>query len=371
MNIQKFYQEKISDLKTAQIPNAESEAREIFEFVLKKDWAFLLAHPEKQVPEKQVREINKLIRRRLNNEPLAYILGYKNFYGLDFIVNKDVLIPRPETEMMVEKVLILLKKELRNKLRNKIITYIDIGTGSGCIPISTLKNLSPLLRKHARRIGGEGVREWLINNRIDIIATDISLTALKTAKKNAEKHKVSNQIKFIQESLLSPFLKGGLPVPPSFSEGRRERLEISKNYQSPVTSHQLIITANLPYLSENLYQSTQVSVKDYEPKQALLSGQDGLDHYRKLLDQIKTLRSSPLCKGKLEAVINDSKNYSSQNVNKGGKFSAFTSYQLFLEISPEQKDLIKKEILKRFPKAKISFHKDLAGKCRLVEIAIF
>ena len=113
------------------------EAEILISHVIKKSREFVIAHPEKKLSEKQIKEINKLIRRLLKSEPLAYILGYKNFYNFNFIVNKNVLIPRPETELIVDKVLALL----RNKLCNKKITCIDIGTGTGCIPISVVKGL--------------------------------------------------------------------------------------------------------------------------------------------------------------------------------------------------------------------------------------
>jgi release factor glutamine methyltransferase len=330
MTIRNFYQKILFTLKSAQIPNAENETREILCFVLKKDWAFLLSHPKKKLSKKQIKEINQLIQRRLKNEPLAYILGYKNFYGLDFIVNKNVLIPRPETELMVEKTLNLLNKELRNKLRNKIITYIDIGTGSGCIPISIIKNLnktSPFFK------GGKGGFSRKPKQVISYFATDISSKALEIAKQNAEKHRASNQIKFIQSDLLSflsPLLR---------KEGIKGRL--LRNYTNQIQNmDNLIITANLPYLSQKLYQSAHTSVKDYEPEKALVAGKDGLDYYQKLLDQIKTIKSE----------------------NPKTKITAF------FEISPEQKDLIKKEIIKRVPRAKINSYKDLAKKWRLVKI---
>lgn len=199
---------------------------------------FVLARPEYLINSLKIENLKLKISRRMRGEPLSYILGHKEFFGLDFQVNKDILIPRPETELLVEEVLKL-------KPQDKIIA--DIGTGSGNIIISLAKNLK------------------VKNN---FIATDISGKALKIAKSNAKKHGVDKKIKFFRGSLLNPIIG---------------------NWKLEIGNSRMIILANLPYLAPKIYASTPVSVKKYEPRSALYSSEYGLAHYKELLQQIKSL----------------------------------------------------------------------------------
>jgi len=200
-------------------------------------------------------------------------------------------VPRPETEMMVEQTLGLL----RNMPRDTFV--IDIGTGSGNIIISITKNATRTDYK--------------------FYATDISEGALKIAKRNAKNHGVDKKVKFIESNLLSAFIQN--------------KKHIAQNAN-------LIITANLPYLSKEIYNSAPIDVKKFEPKSALYSPEQGLQHYRKLLEQLQKIPSS--------------------------------TKTILLEISPEQKQPLTKLIKTILPTAKISFTKDLAGKWRICNIKI-
>ena len=269
----------------------------IIAHVIKKPREFVLAHPEFSINNKQGSTIEKFIKRRMKHEPLAYILGRKEFYGLEFKVDRHTLIPRPETELLVE----LAIQEIKTKQQKTSI--IDIGTGSGNIIISIAKNSK---------------QRSMIN--IDYFGTDISKEALRIAKYNSKKHNLDQRIKFLHGDLIGPILKKKL-----------------------ITDHcSLIIVANLPYLSKEIYDETLPDVKKYEPRSALFSPQKGLAHYDKLLSQIKY--SMDAC------------------------FMLHAS--CFMEISPEQKPNINKLIKSRFPQAKIDFYKDLAGKWRVCKIAI-
>lgn len=279
---------------------------------------FVMAHPEKTLTNEQGTRINKYINRRLEGEPIAYILGHKEFYGLDFIVNKNTLVPRPETELLVD----LALDELRNKLRNT--TVIDVGTGSGNIIIS----IAHLLSCHPELVSGSKgsnlkqieIPKRVRNDKVKFFGIDISKETLAVAKKNAKIHGIDKKIKFLQGDLLSPVLE--------------------KKYCSLFTDHcSLIITANLPYLSKEIYESAPRDVKNFEPKSALYSPSAGLGHYKKLLSQINN-----------------------------SLFIDHCSLIIFLEISPEQKPLLSPIIKKIFPEVKIKFHKDLAGKWRACEI---
>jgi release factor glutamine methyltransferase len=184
------------------------------------------------------------------------------------------------------------------KPKNKNI--IDIGTGSGNIIIALAKN---------------------IKEKNNYFGIDISEKALSVTRFNARKHNVDKKIRFVKSDLLKTFIQ-------------------NTRYKIPDT--ELIIVANLPYLSEIIYSSTMPDVKYFEPKSALLSGPDGLAHYERLLKQIKLL--SVHC--------------------------SLSTVHCFLEISPEQKPKIGKIIRRYFPKSKTIFKKDLAGKWRVVSFEI-
>ncbi|MCX6763584.1 MAG: peptide chain release factor N(5)-glutamine methyltransferase [Candidatus Moranbacteria bacterium] len=273
---------------------------------LKKPREFVISHPDYTMTKKQETITKHLISRRLKHEPMAYILGQKEFYGLNFKVNKNTLIPRPETEILVESVISNLQLVIgENK---KYTTIIDLGTGSGNIIISIAKEI---------------IKSKLPITNYQLLASDISAKALRVAKQNARLNKVDKKIKFLKSDLLNVFLK-------------------NKECSVLCAPCSVIITANLPYLSKKIYKSTMPDVKNYEPKSALLSSTDGLKHYKKLLEQIKKIQ------------------------NKCSMFHVMC----YLEISPEQKPKIQKIIKSILPKSKITFHKDLAKRWRVCQIEL-
>ncbi len=282
--------------------------------VLKKPQEFILSHPEFKILATDNLQLTTLIKRRIKHEPLAYILGEKEFYGLKFKVNKNVLMPRPETETLVE----LALNELATN-DSQLTTILDVGTGSGNIIISIVKYL---------------LNHKQLTTRYNFYGIDISRKALAIAKQNAKLHRVDKKIKFIQGGFLLPIIKNkaGCKNCDSKSYSLFNRRDIQEQ--------KIIILANLPYLSPKIYSSTPKSVKNYEPKKALLSYECGLSHYEKLLKQIK-------------------------NVN-----CQMSNVKCFLEHSPEQKPALQKLIKKFFPEAEINFHKDLAGKWRICETKI-
>jgi release factor glutamine methyltransferase len=294
----------------------------LLEFVLKKTRENLLTHPEVKIPLRQLIKLKYFLRQLQKNKPINYIIGRKEFYGLDFKINSHTLIPRPETEQMID----LTKKIIINSLQNNSqtkFTFIDLGTGSGNIIITLAKYIQ----------------------RAYFYASDISRKALAVAKINTQYHQVN--IKFTEGNLLEPFKKlltTRKTTPIISGCCGNVSAHCSKLSPADVKKKVLIITANLPYLSTKIYNSTAQNIKDYEPIEALVSGKDGLNHYRHLLNQLNTL-----CKNK--------------------KFS-FSKVYLLLEISPEQKTKIAQEIEQIFPSAKITLHKDLAQKWRIVKIKI-
>ena len=178
-------------------------------------------------------ELELILDRIRQQEPWEYIRGYAYFRGERYIVNRNTLIPRIETEQLVDIAISLIKENSYSKV-------FDIGTGTGCIIISLAKEIDN--------------RE----NRISFVATDISTHALDIAKQNASNLKVKN-INFKSENLINKFW----------------------------LSNESLIIANLPYIPSKMYQELQPSVKDYEPKIALEGGRDGLSYYKKLFSIIE------------------------------------------------------------------------------------
>lgn len=197
----------------------------------------LIAHPDVTVPWIKSRRFWRLVHHRAQGTPLSYLLGKKEFFNLDFFVNKHTLIPRPETELVVSLALDTAAATGKN------VTLVDVGTGSSCIPIAFLKNFN--------------------GKPSAVFATDISRGALRMAKKNAMHHGVA--ITFLHGNLLEPLFE--------------------KIKKTSLAS--LIITANLPYLTPAEYQNEPTIQK--EPRSALVGGSDGLDDYRALWTQIKNL----------------------------------------------------------------------------------
>jgi release factor glutamine methyltransferase len=167
-----------------------------------------------------------MVQRRLNHEPIAYITGHREFYGLDFYVDSSVLIPRPETELLVEKALELAQNR-------PLSSIVEVGTGCGAIAVSLALNLP----------------------QTKIYATDISASALKVALFNCQKHGVMNRICLLKGDMLDP-----LPEPVD------------------------LVVANLPYVRES--ELTQINTLGFEPSLALNGGSDGLEKIRKLCTRL-------------------------------------------------------------------------------------
>lgn len=258
---------------------------------------YVLTHFDHQLTLRQSRAFVKLVKKRSCGVPLAYITGHKEFFGLDFFVNKQVLIPRPETELLVESALENIKNEKRAKGN---VILIDIGTGTACISISILKTIA-----QANHL------------TIPAIATDISRRALKIARQNARRHDLD--IIFLRGNLLEPV-----------------RAHISQQRSRPKTkTPSLIITANLPYLTQAQYRSSPAL--QHEPRSALVAKNNGLALYEELLKQTKCLISL-----------------------------FYFPCSIFLEIDPRQSTVITGLIKKHLPPAKIEIKKDLAGHERVV-----
>jgi len=204
--------------------------------VLGVDRVALIAHSEEVVPPEAETHLDSLLARRAAGEPLAYILGFREFYGRDFAVDASTLIPRPETEHLIETALEFFeqKKEAGAPLR-----FLDLGTGSGCIAITLA----------AERPAWKGT------------AVDISSGALKVARRNAEVHGVSLSFLLADFTQALPFADADFDL----------------------------VVSNPPYISEEEYAELDAGVRDFEPRTALVPGPEGMEHPRAVEEAARRL----------------------------------------------------------------------------------
>ncbi len=217
-------------LKSKGILTYQLDAEILLSKILKKTREDLIINMNEKVSPNSVAKFKNFIERRSDREPIAYLLGEKEFWSKNFIVNKDTLIPRPETEMMVEKLVRLY--------RDQRINILDIGTGSGCIIISLLSEL-----KKCRGIG-----------------VDISKKAIQIAEKNKIKNKIISRLRFQKKSFLDIY-----------------------NYKFD------LIVSNPPYIDKKFLNRLDEDIRKYEPIIALDGGKDGLDVLEKVIYKAKYL----------------------------------------------------------------------------------
>lgn len=255
MTIKEALKSATEILRASNSPSAYLDAEVLLLHALKKrkgacDKSWIYINSNYNLSQKEKKSFFDLIKKRRLHEPVAYIIGKKEFYGYEFYVDRSVLIPRPETEIMVSEALKIIRSKNED---GKIFDLADIGTGSGCIIISILNKLAKTRDQKS------------INAAI---ANDISKKAIGVAKKNSRKYRLNKKIRFIRADFSKMFKRG-----------------IFNN------SKKLIITANLPYVKTSEYHRLQNSVK-YEPKSALIGGKDGLKFIRKLLGNVAALRKN-------------------------------------------------------------------------------
>jgi len=228
MNITKALEFASLQLREATIAEPEREASLLLRFVLKRDPVFVYSHPEYQLDAVESILFKAVVKRRAAREPFQYISGRQEFFGLDFRVTPDVLIPRPETELLVETAIGRFKN-----IGN--FRFLELGVGSGCITIAILKNLP-----NATAFG-----------------VDISEAALGVTKQNAEKLQVVNRLKLVRSNLFENVT--------------------SENFD--------LIVSNPPYIPEGDVSTLQPEVRDYEPLTALVGGDTGLEIVRSIIQE--------------------------------------------------------------------------------------
>ncbi|MEO6724550.1 MAG: peptide chain release factor N(5)-glutamine methyltransferase [Blastocatellia bacterium] len=216
-------------LRAASVPNDLLDAQTLLAEALGKDRTYLIVNFNQQLSDELLLRYQTLIERRALGEPLQYITGHQEFFGLEFLVTPDVLIPRPETEIIVEETIRLIHQ---TNIPEPVI--LDVGTGSGCIAVTLARELPTA----------------------HVIACDISPAALNVARRNAAKHGLEERMQFIESDLLSAFPE--------------------KNFAG-------FILSNPPYVAVNELPALQREVRDWEPHIALSDFADGLSLYRRLL----------------------------------------------------------------------------------------
>ena len=240
-------------LTTNGVPNPRLDAEVLLAHALGLTRAGLYARLQDVISEADVQRFHQLLYRRQRREPLQYITGVQEFWSLGFKVTPDVLIPRPETELIVEIALQLLSqhsgvgrkeekqtskgKGQKSKFNSSAIRILDVGTGSGCIAIALAKELP----------------------EAEMWATDVSSVSLAVAQENAQRHGVADRVYFLQGDLFFPL----------------HSLDLTFD----------LIVSNPPYIADNDIPTLQPEVSNWEPRGALDGGHDGLDFYRRLLGE--------------------------------------------------------------------------------------
>ena len=232
MNIREALVKARVFFKDSEVENPSLDAEVLLMHILGIERAGLYLRFDQVLTLEQAAAYRSLTERRVKGEPVAYLIGHREFMGLDFAVNPSVLVPRPETELLVERALGFL----RDKLGDDLIV-VDVGTGSGAIAVSLAH----------------------LNARVEVYAVDCSEDALVLAQHNAAIHCVSGRVRFFRGDLLAP-------LSALYMVGKVE-----------------LIAANLPYISSVDVPDLPADVRLYEPHMALDGGLDGLDIYRRLL----------------------------------------------------------------------------------------
>ena len=239
-DVRRTLKEGMARLRAARIPSHTLAAELLLMHALGRDRTWLYSHPESSIPRDIAEKYLALIERRASGEPTQYLTGKQEFWGLEFEVNRDVLIPRPETEHLIEVALERLgSRGLKINAAgaaNSPLRVADVGTGSGCIAVALAREMP-----HA-----------------EIVAIDISEAALAVARRNATRHGVADQIQFIQSDFL-----------------------VSCREFAPFD----LIVSNPPYVDRDEAENLPREVRDHEPHVALFGGAMGTEMYPRLVAQ--------------------------------------------------------------------------------------
>jgi release factor glutamine methyltransferase len=218
----------VERLHAENVPSPRMNAEVLLMFILSCDRAYLFAHPERELTPEEISRYDEALAKRASGIPAQYITGHQEFWGMDFIVSSAVLIPRPETEHLIETVLPLARLLAKPRI-------VDVGTGSGCVALALAKELKSA----------------------EVHATDISSAALEIARANAARLQLENRVQFHQTDLLT-----GLE-PESFD----------------------FVVSNPPYVGRSEEDQVQMEVRKFEPPQAVFAGETGLEVISRLIPE--------------------------------------------------------------------------------------
>jgi release factor glutamine methyltransferase len=251
MNVRAALQQGVGELERGGVPSHRLAAELLLQHALGRDRTFLYSHPEDEVEAAQAEHFRKLVTRRAAGTPTQYLTGKQEFWGIEFHVGPGVLIPRPETEHVVEVALRRLKPKctseksdqtLRRERLGRTLRIVDVGTGSGCLAVALAREVP-------------AARLW---------ATDISRAALTFAWRNSVRYDLEARIEFLEASLLTPFLLGG-------------EAENAVPFD--------LIVSNPPYVANGDLAGLPREVREHEPEEALVAGPTGLEIHRLLVRQ--------------------------------------------------------------------------------------
>ena len=227
----------VADLSARQVPSPRMNAELLLMFTLGCDRAFLYAHPERELTNEEQSRYNAALAERSRGMPAQYITGHQEFWGMDLIVTPAVLIPRPETEQLVETLVELVREKSGQEQEGRDLRIADVGTGSGCIALALAKELP--------------------SARID--ATDFSPAALEVARANAARHRLEARIRFQQNNLLAGFAAEAFDF----------------------------IVSNPPYVGQSEQDQVQLEVRKFEPRDAVFAGRKGTEVIERLIPQAR------------------------------------------------------------------------------------
>ena len=252
MQTRDLLKQGITRLEFASVPSAALAAELLLIHSLGRDRTWLYTHPEHPLDSAMVEKYFAFIARRAVGEPTQYIIGKQEFWGLEFEVTPAVLIPRPETEHIIEVAI----DRIGTARRTEELRIADVGTGSGCIAVALAKEFP----------------------KAQITATDISPAALEVAKRNAIRHNVADRIEFAEADLLQSAVHQ--------SQTSHSPLDTSHSVSSQSLLH--LIVSNPPYIADSEAPTLQREVREHEPRIALFAGPTGLEIYARLIEQAES-----------------------------------------------------------------------------------
>jgi len=258
MDVRSALGDAIAHLESTHVPSARLAAELLLLHVLACDRAWLYAHPEEEIGAEAKERFLALVTRRAEGVPTQYLTGRQEFWGLEFEVTPDVLIPRPETEHVVEVALDRLRARLNatpGELKDALLHIADVGTGSGCLAVALASELP-----NAR-----------------VFATDISAEALAVARRNSVQHGTAARIEFAQCNLLDALL----PECESTQVGNSASRDADHGPRATASFD--LIVSNPPYVALADAASLPHEVREHEPPAALFAGEAGLDFYAPLV----------------------------------------------------------------------------------------